>query len=141
MSRILISGVVLSLVLMVCVAADRPARIGVGGDSIAALSKARIEVAADGLQFAKKQYQAGVGDYRIVNHWQRKWIDARLDSAEGKEQRLAILAESVAAIKDEEARVEKMYQAGLQTVTQLDVATAKFDRVDAELRLAKLRAE
>ena len=141
MSRILISGVVLSLVLMVCVAADRPARIGVGGDSIAALSKARIEVAADGLQFAKKQYQAGVGDYRIVNHWQRKWIDARLDSAEGKELRLAILAESVAAIKDEEARVEKMYQAGLQTVTQLDVATVKFDRVDAELRLAKLRAE
>ena len=141
MSRILISGVVLSLVLMVCVAADRPARIGVGGDSIAALSKARIEVAADGLQFAKKQYQAGVGDYRIVNHWQRKWIDARLDSAEGKEQRLAILAESVAAIKDEEARVQKMHQAGLQTVTQLDVATAKFDRVDAELRLAKLRAE
>ena len=141
MSRILISGVVLSLVLMVCVAADRPARIGVGGDSIAALSKARIEVAADGLQFAKKQYQAGVGDYRIVNHWQRKWIDARLDSAEGKEQRLAILAESVAAIKDEEARVQKMHQAGLQTVTQLDVATVKFDRVDAELRLAKLRAE
>jgi len=66
--------------------------------------------------------------------------EARLEVAENKEQRVAILTEWVEAMKEQEGRVQKSFAAGI-LAQPLDLYATKYMRLEAELRLAKARAE
>ena len=141
MIRIIFTCVALTFVVLISAGADQPAKVAAPDASMAELRKARVEAAAEGLAFAKQKYKAALGTHQEVSSWFRRWADARLDAAEGKDQRLAILTESVAEAKGEEHLAKQAFNAGIQTTTNLDVIGAKYSRIEAELRLAKARAE
>lgn len=130
----------LAFALITNIAADRPLPSAAAGASVADLAKARVEVATEALRLVKQQDTAGVTHPAEMNTWLQRWAEARLEVAENKDQRVAILTEWVAAMKDQESRVQKSFAAGV-TTGPLDVYATKYMRVEAELRLAKARAE
>ena len=134
----LCSGI--AFVLLTGAAAVRPLPSAAAGGSAADLAKARVEVATEALRLVKQQDTAGVLHPAETNTWLQRWAEARLEVAENKDQRVAILTEWVAAMKEQESRVQKSFAAGV-TSGPLDVYATKYMRVEAELRLAKVRAE
>lgn len=132
----------LAFVLITGIAADRPVPAAAGGASVADLANARVQVATEALRLMKQQDAAGLTHPAEMNTWLRRRAEARLEVAENKDQRVAILMEWVAAMKEQEGRVQKGFAAGLTNGPQpLDVFAAKDMRLEAELRLAKTRAE
>jgi hypothetical protein len=135
---LLFSG--LALILITSIAADRSVRTVAPGVSVADLAKARVEVATEALRLVRQQDAAGLAHSGDMNAWLRRWAEARLEVAENKEQRVGVLTEWVAAMKEQEARVQKGLAAGVGP-QELDLLATKDMRLDAELRLAKTRAE
>jgi outer membrane protein TolC len=76
-----------------------------------------------------------------VNTWVQRLAEAKLDMAQTKEERIAVLREAVQGMKDHEAIVQKMFQAGTAGAMQLDVVAAKYARLGMEARLAKETAQ
>jgi hypothetical protein len=135
----------LALVFLTSIAADRAVPGAAAGASVADLANARVEVATEALQLMKQQDVAGAAGVRHpaeMNAWLRRWAEARLEVAENKDQRVAILTEWVAAMKEQESRDQKSFAAGVTAgPQQLDLYATKYMRLEAELRLAKTRAE
>jgi hypothetical protein len=133
----------LAFVLLTGIAADRPVPAVAAGASVADLATARVEVATEALRLMKQQDAARVTHPAEMNTWLRRWAEARLEVAENKDQRVGILNEWVAAMKEQESRVQKSFAAGILPPgpQQLDVLATKDMRLEAELRLAKTRAE
>jgi outer membrane protein TolC len=128
------------LLVLACFGADRPAEAPPQTPSVAELLKARVDAAADGMRLSQERYRAGMCTGLEVDVWVQRWTDARIESAQTKEQRLAIMREGVAAMKEHESNVTKMFQAGLNA-GQTEVTAAKYERLGAELRLARALAE
>ena len=137
--KLLCSG--LAFVLLSSLAADRPAPAPMAGASIAELQKARVDVANEGLQMAEQRYKVGLTGQGEAVPWVRRLAEARLEMAQSKDQRVAILTEWLKAMREEESRIKKNFDAGIPSTNQADMLMVKFERLEVELRLAKARAE
>ena len=74
-----------------------------------------------------------------VEDWNRRVVDARLDAASGKDERVVILTDDVRRSKAIEARIKQLAdQEG--GPAKIDGFKAEFYRLDAEYRLAKEKA-
>jgi len=132
----------LAFLIITSIAADRSVPAAAAGASVADLAKARVEVATEALRLMKQQDAAGATHPTEMNTWLRRWAEARLEVAENKDQRVGILTEWVTAMKEQESRVQKSMAAGVTGgPQQLDLYATKYMRLEAELRLAKARAE
>src|SRR3954468_10768089 len=98
------------------------------------LLRQRLEAAQEGATTAQNMYEKGLGDFQIVSEWQRRVSSSELAMAKTKEQRLAALQKEVDRAKAAEALAHQRGPAGLATV--LDGPAAKYERLDAETRLA-----
>jgi len=123
----------LALLMVLGLAADRPA--DAPAPALAEVLKARVDAATEGLRLAEQRYKAALSDGDEMNTWVQRLAEARLDTAQTKEQRIVILREAVQGMKDHEALVQKMFQAA--RVTQLDVVAARYARLGTEARLAR----
>jgi hypothetical protein len=137
---LLLSG--LAFVVFIGAGADRPPIAVPPGASVAELGKARIDVAAEAFRWMKQANNAGVWvNSADKNAWTRRCFEARLDLSENKEQRVAILAEWVGAVKEQESLDQKSVAAAANppSAQRLDLAATTYLRLEVEIRLAKER--
>ena len=71
-----------------------------------------------------------------VEFWTRKYVDAKLETANGAEERIAILTEDFDRTKAIEARIRELVEND-PAFAKLDAFKAEFYRLDAECRLTK----
>ena len=81
----------------------------------------------------------GVPGADQVELWTRRAVEARLDAAPGREERVAILLEDVERTKAIEARIKAIAD-DLPGFSKLDSLKAEYYRLDAESRLAREKA-
>jgi hypothetical protein len=74
-----------------------------------------------------------------VELWTRRVVDAKLDAAPDRDQRIAILTEDVERTKAIEARLKAIAD-DVPGFAKLDSFKAEYYRLDAEYRLAKEKA-
>jgi len=74
-----------------------------------------------------------------VEIWTRRVVDARLDAATDRDQRIAILTEDLERTKAIETRLKAIADE-VPGFTKLDSIKAEYYRLDAEFRLAKEKA-
>jgi hypothetical protein len=132
--------VVASFLLLLCSADAPPAALAEKPSSVAELLQSRIDTAAEGMRLSEQRYQHGMSTGVDTAVWVQRCTDARLDATEDKQQRLAIMREAVDAMKNHESLVTRMFQAGTNA-SQTDVLAARYDRLNAELRLARALAD
>ena len=127
----------LLVVLAVGIGAER--REGGSAERLAELRKTRVAVAEDVLKTVKALRNAGLSTDADVAGWTQKWLDARLDSAATKQERIAILKDGVQLAKEQEQLVDSRRESG--RATPLDASAARYATLDADIRLAKAEAE
>ena len=123
-------------------AADEPKKpdeAAPAAPSAAELSTQRIESAEEAMKLAETRYAQGLGQAEDVNLWTQRWLEARLDAAQGREQRISILKQYVELAKKQEHDATARLNLGL--LTPLEGEAAHYFRLDAELRLARRLAE
>jgi hypothetical protein len=70
-----------------------------------------------------------------VEFWTRRQVDARLDAAPGKAERIAILQQDADRTRAIEARINAIRENESGLI--IDALKAEYTRLDAEFRLAK----
>ena len=80
----------------------------------------------------------GVPGTDQVELWTRRSVDARLDAAPGRDERVAVLVEDVERTKAIEARINALAD-NTPGFGKLDAMKAEYNRLDAEYRLARER--
>lgn len=81
----------------------------------------------------------GVPGTDQVEVWTRRVVDAKLDAAPGRDERVAILQQDVERTKAIEARIKALAD-DAPGFAKLDSFKAEYYRLDAEYRLAKEKA-
>jgi hypothetical protein len=84
----------------------------------------------------KNGEERGIPGTDNVEAWTRRYIDARLDAASGKDDRIKILQEDVDRTRAIEARIKALAD-DAPGFGKLDALKAEYYRVDAEYRLAR----
>jgi hypothetical protein len=117
--------------------------------AVKALAQAKLDIARRILDQCKEWLVAPPGTKEIpapleaaeeIQYWVRQVADARLDLAENRAQRLAILEEEVKQAKIFESEVKDLAAGEASGLTKVAAAKAEFARVDTELRLAREKA-
>jgi hypothetical protein len=143
------SQVSLALGSLALIAALAPAPQGpAGAGPLKELAEARAKVARTIADFYADPRLAaqdnkgplpGLPAADSVELWMRRNVDARLDSAPGRDDRIAILAEDVERTKAIEARIKAIVE-NTPGLAKIDTFKAEYYRLDAEYRLAKEKA-
>jgi hypothetical protein len=114
-----------------------------------ALAEAKAAVARKIVEFyadarlappANRLEAQGVPVFDQVEIWSRRLLDSRLDATPVKAERVAILGEEVDRTKAIEARIKELAERE-SGFGKLDGFKAEFNRLDAEYRLLKEKAE
>jgi outer membrane protein TolC len=105
-------------------------------DKIRKLQRERVDVLHQAVQVALAFYREGAKDFRTVDSVQQDLFEAKLDMAETREEKMAVLRSQLKTAKGWLAVAEEMVQAGRTTV--LDVHQARSRILSIEIRLLKL---
>ena len=105
----------------------------------AELLKARAEAATKAEALAQALYQQGLGGYEDVLTWSRRVTEAKLELATTRDERVALLKELVQRTGRAEAIAADRQKLG--TGNPLEVQAARFERLTAEIRLARAESE
>ena len=81
----------------------------------------------------------GVPGADQVEIWMRRSVDARLDAATGRDERVAVLSEDLERTRAIEARIKAIADV-TPGLGKIDALKAEFHRLDAEYRLAREKA-
>jgi RNA polymerase sigma factor (sigma-70 family) len=122
--------------------AKPPAKEGAARDDvrvIAELAQARLKAAREVNEGLRQQFLAGRDGAESLLLWSPHLLEAELDVAANKAERLAALQAYVDRMKEYEKLTQRMFEAGHAVST--DLSKAKFLRLEAELRLAKEKAK
>jgi RNA polymerase sigma factor (sigma-70 family) len=108
-------------------------------DPIAELTKARLDEAEKILEDTRKQFTAGTVDVATLLAAQRRFNEILIDSGGSPAERRRVLEAQVALLKQVEQAVEQKVKSG--STVAADLARARLDRLDAEIQLARARAD
>ena len=97
----------------------------------------RIEVLRESVKFVTVAYRQGTLDFERVVSSQRKWLDAKLEVAETRAERISVLAEQLKLAQQLLEFADQKFRVGLST--QLGVWEAKSAALRIEIELMKLR--
>jgi predicted lipoprotein len=75
-----------------------------------------------------------------AEYWASQLVEARLDAATDKKGRVAILTEEVERTKAVEARIRELAEK-VEGYSKIEAMIAEYNRLDAEYRLLKEKAE
>ena len=103
------------------------------------LQQERVEVLHQAAQVALAFYREGARDFRTVYSAQQDLLEAKLDMAETREERMAVLTSQLKTANGLLAVAEEMFQAG--KITVLDVHQARSKNLSIEIRLLKMRSD
>jgi hypothetical protein len=114
---------------------DRPA----AEDEVTKLAQERLEAAREVYRLLQAQIKTGSVSPQELCLWSPHLLDAELDVATTKAERVAALKAHVNLMKDNERFVKALVDVGRAPATEL--GKAKVLRLEAELRLAKEKAK
>ena len=97
----------------------------------------RIEVLRQSVKFVTVAYRQGTLDFERVVSSQRKLLDAKLDMAQTRAERINVLAEQLKLAQQLLEFADQKFRVGLST--QLGVWEAKSAALRIEIELMKLR--
>ena len=108
------------------------------------LAEARVEAAESVFEqlFERLLGPPGSGAYRDCNYvdpileWAARGLDARLDLAESRDDRVAVLLEEIVRFRALEAICEQFAHAAGSTVATVDVIKVRYQRISIEQELA-----
>jgi outer membrane protein TolC len=108
-------------------------------DRIKVLLKERVSTAKEIYELLLEKYKAGAGNIGSVHRAKVAWMNARLSIAETRAERLKIYEEILTEAKDwEQSAIRNLENgAGLQ----IEVLTARAERIEAEIALEQEKAE
>jgi len=116
--------------------AQEASNVETANANVRALQQERVDVLQRAVELALEQYRAGTLDYRSVHATQRDLLDAQLDIAETREERIGVLRSQLKVAKGSLAISEMRFESG-QT-SKLDVYQAKSAAIRIEIQLLKL---
>jgi len=134
-SALLVSGIAIASSTAVVVSREAPPATAKLPD----LLKARLHTATESRRVAEQQFEQGTAAFGDVLTWSRREIEAGLDLAATKADRLALLERYVEQARHEEAVAARRAAAGIGST--LDVHSAQYERLGAEVRLARAQSE
>jgi len=136
-SAILVSSsLALAMVWHPSANAQETSNVETANANVRALQQERVDVLQRAVELALEQYRAGTLDYRSVHATQRDLLDAQLDIAETREERIGVLRSQLKVAKGSLAISEMRFESG-QT-SKLDVYQAKSAAIRIEIQLLKL---
>jgi hypothetical protein len=144
------SQVALALGLFGLIAALAPAprQAPTGPGSLKELAEAKAKVARSIAEFYADPRLAaqdakgplpGLPAVDSVEFWMRRSVDASLDAATSRDDRIAILTQDLERTKAIEARLKAIVE-NTPGLAKIDTFKAEYYRLDAEYRLAKEKA-
>jgi hypothetical protein len=105
------------------------------------LNRQRRETLPTASRVRLERVRAGTDSAETISADSRRFLDAELALAgENQAERLAVLERYLARAAEIEAMVLERVEKGVKTFTPADLWEARYDRIDAELRLAEARA-
>lgn len=107
-------------------------------DRMKALLKERVSTAKEIYELLLEKYKIGGGNIGSVHRAKMAWLNARLSVAETRPERLKIFEELLAEAKDWEQSAVKNLDTGAGL--QIEVLTAKAERIEAEIALEEEKA-
>ncbi len=140
-------GLALGGIALIAALAPAP-RAPAEANTLKSLAEARANVArkvADYYADRRLAPPAGGPEQQViaageqVELWTRRNVDARLDAATGRDERVAILAEDLQRTRAIEARLKELAE-GDPAFSKIDAFKAEFYRLDAEYRLEREKA-
>jgi RNA polymerase sigma factor (sigma-70 family) len=105
---------------------------------IAELAKARLAAAREVYECMMMTYRAGCGSMDDIFHWWLHMLEAQLDAATTKAERVQAREEYLARAVEYEKNMKDRWKGG--RAGPQDLAEAKMFRLEAELRLAREKA-
>jgi len=104
-------------------------------DSIATLMKEREQTLLQLVEIAKQSFEQGDGSIDSVIEAERDLLDARLESATTRQERIEIREAQLDLATQQEAKINKLTALGV--VSPKDSKTAKVNRLNAEIELLR----
>jgi outer membrane protein TolC len=101
------------------------------------LQQERVDVLQTAVKLALAQYRQGALDFKTVHAIQHELLDAKLDMAETREERIRVLSSQLKTAEGGLMIAEARFQAA-QTIS-LDVHQAKSAGLRIKIQLLKLR--
>lgn len=103
------------------------------------LLKERLAILGEIAKQTAAEYRIGKVTIDRVHHAQMAVLSARLESAESGKDRLAILEEALAVVKESEKTATQLYETGRAPVS--DALVAKAGRLEVEIALEREKAK
>jgi hypothetical protein len=110
-----------------------------GGKEVADLAKARLEAARAVHELMMREVRSGHGSLVDIWKWSPHLLEAELDAAATKAERVAARLAHVGRMRDYEKYWENVLKAGRTSAA--DMAQVRLLRAEAELRLAQEKAK
>ncbi len=119
--------------------ADEPKRTDDKAKVLDELMKARLEAAETALDGRMKEFEVGKGSLDILLGASKRWLSAKLELSNKNQDRIAALDAHFERMKEIESENQRRFDAG--KVNIMDLAQAKFYRLDAEIELERAKAK
>jgi hypothetical protein len=132
---IIVSSSALGAVLLALMGAAPPAP----PQALPDLEKSLVEEATAARKMAEQAYRSGNAAQSEVSKWTARETEAKLAMATDKAQRIALLTALVDQARQNETVVTMQLRAGL--TQPIDAHAAKYDLIQAEIRVAKAQQE
>ncbi len=109
-----------------------------GAAKLKDLMKARLKAAETELYGRMKEFEVGKGTLDILFGASQRWLSAKLQLSNKKEDRIAALDAHFERMKEIESVNQQRFEAG--RVHIMDLSVAKFYRLDAEIQLQRAKS-
>ena len=103
------------------------------------LQRERVVVLQQAVELALEQYRAGTLDFRSLHAMQSDLLDAQLDMAKTRDERIRVLRSQLKAAKESLAVSEMRFENG--ETSKLEIYQAKSAALRIEIQLLKHTAE
>jgi outer membrane protein TolC len=119
--------------------AEQPALSKSDEAELKQLQKQRVATLARLVDVLTAQYKVGTVDYAGVHQARRELLDAKLDLAETRAERVAVLEQQIKAAKQSLDVVQMRFNAG--RVSEADVCRARAFCLETEIKLVQERGK
>ena len=129
------SSLALALLWHLSANAQETSNVETANAKVRTLQQERVDILQRAVELALKQYRAGALDFRSVHATQSDLLDAQLDMAKTREERISVLRSQLKVAKGAMAISEMRFESG-QT-SKLEVYQAKSAALRIEIQLLK----
>ena len=133
---LVVSSLALAMLWHSSANAQETSNVEAANTKVRTLQQERVDVLQRAVELALEQYREGALDFRSVHATQSDLLDAQLDMAETREERIRILRSKLKIAKGSMAISEMRFENG-QT-SKLEIYQAKSAALRIEIQLLKL---